>query len=128
MAMTLTHETQPRTFADTMRDRLAADRAELVASIARGAAELPAERSDVSDGPGETEFLATAEQHDLFARVDALARASLEEIDAALARLDAGTYGRCVTCSAEIPEERLDVMPATAHCVSCRQRLEGPIR
>jgi RNA polymerase-binding transcription factor DksA len=126
--MTLTHDSPTPAFADAMRERLAAERAELLASIARGAAELPAERSDVSDGPGETEFLATAEQQDLFARVDALARVALEEIDAALARLDAGTYGRCVTCGADIPDERLDAMPATAHCVSCRQQLEVPLR
>lgn len=35
---------------------------------------------------------------------------------AALARLDAGTYGRCLTCGEAIPDERLEAIPAAAYC------------
>jgi len=45
-----------------------------------------------------------------------------EEIDAALARLEAGTYGRCVSCATGIPLERLEVRPSAARCVTCQQR------
>ena len=45
-----------------------------------------------------------------------------EEIDAALARLDAGTYGRCVSCGSAIPVERLEFRPFAAACVTCQQR------
>ena len=44
---------------------------------------------------------------------------TISEIDAALARIDAGTYGRCVTCGAEIPEERLELRPFAGRCVTC---------
>lgn len=44
---------------------------------------------------------------------------TITEIDAALARIDAGTYGRCVSCGAEIPEERLEVRPFAGRCVTC---------
>jgi DnaK suppressor protein len=44
---------------------------------------------------------------------------TIAEIDAALARIDAGTYGRCVTCGAEIPEERLELRPFAGRCVTC---------
>jgi RNA polymerase-binding transcription factor DksA len=44
---------------------------------------------------------------------------TIGEIDAALARLDAGTYGRCVSCGAEIPEERLELRPFAGRCVAC---------
>ena len=44
---------------------------------------------------------------------------SIEEIDAALGRLDAGTYGRCVHCGTAIPEERLELRPFTDSCVRC---------
>jgi DnaK suppressor protein len=46
-------------------------------------------------------------------------REALGEIDAALDRMDAGTYGRCEACGAPIPSERLEVMPAVRHCVLC---------
>ena len=46
---------------------------------------------------------------------------TIGEIDAALARLDAGTYGRCVSCGADIPEERLELRPFAGRCVSCTQ-------
>jgi DnaK suppressor protein len=43
----------------------------------------------------------------------------LADIDAALARLDAGVYGTCETCGAPIPEGRLEARPMTRHCVAC---------
>lgn len=42
----------------------------------------------------------------------------------ALGRLDAGTYGRCVVCGTDLPEERLDARPEAARCVSCQHDLE----
>ncbi len=44
---------------------------------------------------------------------------TLEQIDAALARIDAGTYGRCTGCGQEIPEERLELRPFAETCVAC---------
>lgn len=44
---------------------------------------------------------------------------TLEEIEAALARLDAGTYGSCVTCGTAIPVERLQMRPFADACVAC---------
>jgi RNA polymerase-binding transcription factor DksA len=44
---------------------------------------------------------------------------TIGEIDAALGRIDAGTYGRCVSCGAEIPEERLELRPFAGRCVAC---------
>jgi DnaK suppressor protein len=44
---------------------------------------------------------------------------TIGEIDAAFARIDAGTYGRCTSCQAEIPEERLELRPFAGTCVAC---------
>ena len=49
----------------------------------------------------------------------------LDEIDAAQARLEAGTYGVCERCAGAIPLGRLRAMPAARHCVSCRRRDEA---
>jgi RNA polymerase-binding transcription factor DksA len=44
---------------------------------------------------------------------------TIAEIDAALARIDAGTYGTCVRCGTTIPEERLELRPFAGRCVTC---------
>ncbi|SDK89690.1 TraR/DksA C4-type zinc finger protein [Arthrobacter sp. ok362] len=44
-------------------------------------------------------------------------RASLVQIEAALARMDEGTYGICAVCGASIPEDRLEARPWTAYCI-----------
>lgn len=47
------------------------------------------------------------------------ARHHLAEIDAALARLAAGTYGLCERCSRPISDERLRARPVTRICIVC---------
>ncbi len=43
------------------------------------------------------------------------------KIDAALARLEAGDYGWCVTCGEAIATERLKLDPAVPVCIDCAQ-------
>jgi RNA polymerase-binding transcription factor len=43
----------------------------------------------------------------------------LEEVEAALERIEAGTYGNCERCGREIPKRRLDALPQAATCVEC---------
>jgi RNA polymerase-binding transcription factor DksA len=56
------------------------------------------------------------------------AEAHLAEIEAALARLDEGTYGACVVCGLAIPAERLEVRPTAATCVGCATSGGGSAR
>jgi|JI10StandDraft_1071094.scaffolds.fasta_scaffold358231_3 RNA polymerase-binding protein DksA len=46
------------------------------------------------------------------------------EIDAAVERLDDGSYGECADCGTDIPVERLRVAPAARCCVACQTRRE----
>jgi RNA polymerase-binding protein DksA len=48
----------------------------------------------------------------------------LEAIDAALARIDDGTYGICSTCGQPIGEERLEALPWTTQCIDCKRKEE----
>ncbi len=50
------------------------------------------------------------------------ARSQRDEVLAALARIEANTYGRCVGCGGEIPEGRLDARPDAARCVGCQAK------
>jgi len=51
------------------------------------------------------------------------AAAKLRQIDEALARLDAGTYGICARCGEPIPAARLEVRPFAEYCVACAEAL-----
>jgi DnaK suppressor protein len=44
------------------------------------------------------------------------------EVTAALARVDDGSYGRCVDCGHEIPAPRLEARPCTVRCVPCQSK------
>ena len=50
------------------------------------------------------------------------ARARLAEVDAALARLDAGRYGICERCGQPIAPGRLEVRPTARLCIDCADR------
>ena len=60
----------------------------------------------------------------------AAARQALLDLDAAIARLDAGRYGRCLGCTRQIGLERLYVIPQASLCIECQRRLDagtGPV-
>lgn len=46
----------------------------------------------------------------------------LNEINAALERMKAGTYGKCDNCQEEIPVERLMAYPAAKTCLKCQKQ------
>jgi len=48
------------------------------------------------------------------------ATAALDDVEAALARMRTGQYGRCVQCTRPIPHDRLDVLPMAALCMPCQ--------
>lgn len=75
-----------------------------------------AERTETAEG--QTDAAHMWENADL--RADELDEAvgELRDIDAALSRLDEGTYGVCVTCGKPISEERLELLPTTTICAS----------
>jgi len=59
------------------------------------------------------------------ARVLSIAEGLLEtlhEVDAALGRMEDGTFGTCETCGAAIPEDRLEARPFARQCMACKRR------
>ena len=49
---------------------------------------------------------------------------TVRRIDAALVRLEAGTYGSCVECATAISEPRVRALPFAARCQACEEQLE----
>jgi RNA polymerase-binding protein DksA len=49
----------------------------------------------------------------------------LAEIDAALQRIDDGSFGRCTNCDKEIAPARLEARPWATLCIDCQRSREG---
>jgi RNA polymerase-binding transcription factor DksA len=52
------------------------------------------------------------------------AMAALADIDAALRRLDRGSYGMCERCKTAIPLARLEILPMSRYCMRCQHAAE----
>lgn len=79
-------------------------------------------RSDVQFGDGFADAAAaTAERTEVLGLVETL-KSQLDAVDAALVRIEQGTYGTCASCGRPIPEARLEARPASIYCVDCKSR------
>jgi RNA polymerase-binding protein DksA len=97
-------------------------RAVLAKEVQTGAEKRRAERSD--NVPDSGELAADDVARDVtLAEIDRDA-AEIEAIDAALGRLDSGTYGRCTQCGEAIASNRLAEQPQAARCLPCQERSE----
>lgn len=70
--------------------------------------------------PKDFEDRATEREGDeVLESLGAVELAELKQINAALERVNAGTFGVCVKCGEDISEERLKVIPHAARCRKC---------
>jgi DnaK suppressor protein len=83
-------------------------------------AQLEAQRADcVQQRQQALEECAQSLPDDVALARSATLQRTIEQIDAALARIAAGSYGTCARCGAAIPEERLELRPFAETCVRC---------
>lgn len=105
-----------RTALDQLRDELRKQLAELGAN--------PDEESldgvDYDFGFADS-AQSTAERGKVLALVERL-REQLAEVEHALRRMDEGGYGICIRCGNAIGAERLEALPYSTLCVSCKQK------
>ena len=50
----------------------------------------------------------------------------LVETQAALGRIEGGTYGRCQSCGGAVGRQRLLALPAARYCIACAAGARGP--
>lgn len=93
------------------RAQLEARKAELTARMQQVLGEL-----DAHDAKDWEEMATEREGDEVLEDLGSAARNEIRMIDAALARMDEGEYGYCVSCGDAIAEERLDLVPATPFC------------
>ena len=112
-------------FLEEQRALLLAERAEYTEK----ADELKAEADQLAleSEPGDIQFDeeggeggTSNVERELDLVLSAQARAAVDEIDRALAKIDAGTYGICEKCGKPIPHARLKALPYAALCVQCK--------
>jgi DnaK suppressor protein len=49
---------------------------------------------------------------------------ALDQIEAAIGRIEDGNYGRCEECGGKIPKSRLDAIPYATQCIRCASQQE----
>jgi len=81
---------------------------------------------EASDGPTEdiVDRANNSYTRELSFSISDAERTRVLQIDAALVRIDKGTFGRCGHCNREIPEVRLVALPWANLCVECQELLE----
>ena len=82
---------------------------------------LHADRSR-AQGPLPADFADQAvvrENDEVLDRIEESAHAEQQQVEHALAHLDAGHYGRCEQCGGEIDRRRLKARPEATRCVRC---------
>lgn len=100
-----------------------AERRELVeqrlASVEQRLASVRGARSEWSDEEHDPEGFALTFEWQQAEGARREHRHELAELDAAEARVEAGTFGVCEVCGREIPEGQLELRPARTSCVAC---------
>jgi RNA polymerase-binding transcription factor len=109
--------------ADRLRERLETERG----AVRRQLDDLGARRDaeGIEDPELDEGFAdagqAAAERANLLTLVRSL-RDTLRDVEQALARMEAGTYGVCERCGQPIGDERLEALPAARLCMACKRQ------
>ena len=110
-------------FIDGMKEKLLAERKEILASIAEHNAAF---KKILEENTGKDSVDEAADVIDLkmLETMEMKGMGRLELIDGALKQMDTGKYGVCMKCGAEIPEGRLEAIPTAVLCIDCKSASE----
>jgi RNA polymerase-binding transcription factor DksA len=114
---------------DGWRRRLEDERAEASARLTHltedYAGVVAASRDSNADDEHDPEGATIAFERSQIGALVRQVRGRLAEIEAAVERLDAGSYGRCERCGGAIEEDRLDARPVARTCIGCASAGSG---
>ena len=117
---------------NSTRERLESERARLfdeaadLAGRQQRLAEIRVHSGSGEDGAGSDAGDAAAEifEIELAGWLSENVRAHLDDVTAAINRMDAGTYGQCEKCKQPINIERLKALPWARRCLDCQRQAE----
>ena len=98
---------------------LEAKRAELLTRVQ--AARASEKEGSSKDAPDLGDRALSTMNRDLSYRLTTGERDILRRIDDALDRIEAQTYGVCVSCCKKVQQARLDAVPWARHCIDCQE-------
>jgi DnaK suppressor protein len=110
----------------TIRELLTYRLGDLRADVRAAERERTAEAADGDQGVGDRKDEASRRQRvAMSGRQEERDLQELEQVEAALRRLDAGSYGDCSSCGEPVKLDRLMVQPAAERCAACQARIEA---
>ena len=111
------------TFRDRMRSKLLDLKANVLQSLIAENNDFRAAVEDIG-----VKDLADVASNDIDARtleaVGAKDKIRLQQIEAALVRLENGKFGSCASCGKKISDARLEAIPYVVMCISCKSSTE----
>lgn len=102
-----------------IRTALEAERGRLLAELGKEI-QAPGQMTYGSQAAAASQVF--EQQRDLALRERAEQHLAL--VDAALERLDEGSFGACLRCGQPIAPERLEALPWAAHCIGCQSAID----
>lgn len=99
---------------DHYRRQLLNRKIELVRRLARIELDL-----DSTPNPDSEDRASERENDEVLEELGISGRQELRAIEAAIQRIDDGSYGKCVRCGRPISPKRLDTLPFTSLCQHC---------
>ncbi|NKB60116.1 MAG: TraR/DksA family transcriptional regulator [Alphaproteobacteria bacterium] len=72
--------------------------------------------------PDFAEQATEAEADEVLEGLESSALLEIAQINAALARIEEGTYGECATCGEPVGDKRLEAIPHAAQCINCASK------
>lgn len=114
---------------DPVRSRLEAEREAVLTRLARLTGDfdavVAASRDSNADDEHDPEGATIAFERSQLGTLVRQVRDHLGDVEAALRRLDAGTYGVCESCGGTIGEDRLEARPVARTCIRCAEGRRG---
>lgn len=117
--MATTKTDQVRILLETERERIQNELQQLTNSLV-----MEGRRDSNPFGKREEEASESLELEKRLAKEIRL-KSLLAEVEQALKKLDAGTYGICEMCNLAIDPARMEVLPQAILCISCRQKTKN---
>ena len=85
---------------------------------------LEDEREEIQSDNHPADDATSTYDRELDATLEGNEERVIQAIDAALDRIEAGTYGICGNCGEQIAPERLEAVPWTTQCIDCKRKEE----